>query len=274
VPRSSASSVVFDNQVIVSGGCTDTVVDYKNQPTDSIEVLNLDQSPLEWKLSAAKLPAPTAGHQTFVYKGKLIVLCVYHINEKDEYGYIIKREKSNIFEVPLTPPHAAKELYTLPKRTFSDCHYNVQLVNGKVFIFGGAANDWQGVLIYDLVANECQEMPGLPFCMYNMSTVLWGDQIVLLGGIKKVLSDTCRDWVEEVCDEAIMYDTETGESEMLPSMKHEREGCSAVLTDDVIIVMGGHYNSVEYYDLRTNTWQAFKAMKKIRYEATAVVSPL
>ena len=265
VPRQSASSVVLDNQVIVSGGRTNTGQSDQNvrKPTVSIEILNLSRDPLKWAMSAAKLPVPLFGHQTFVYKGKLIVICHYYIEGK---GTMCK-----IFEIPLTPPHAAKELHTLPN---SDRHYKAELVNKKIFLYGGKLNDWQGVLIYDLVANECREMPGLPFCMYNMSTVLWGDQIVLLGGMKKVLTDTGRSWDDKMCDEAIMYDTETGESEMLPSMKHERKGCSAVLTDDVIVVMGGHYNSVEYYDFRTNTWQAFKAMKERRFEATAVVSPL
>jgi hypothetical protein len=269
VSRESASSVVLDNQVIVSGGQTNTGQSDRNErePTDSIEILNLDHYPLKWVMSAVKLPVRLSGHQTFVYKGKLIVICDYYIKGK---GTMCK-----IFEIPLTPPHAAKELHTLPNLDYSGGrHYKAELVNKKIFLYGGKLNDWQGVVIYDLVANECREMPGSPFCMYNMSTVLWGDQIVLLGGMKKVLTDTGRSWDDKMCDEAIMYDTETGESEMLPSMKHEREGCSDVLTDDVIVVMGGHYNSVEYYDFRTNTWQAFKAMKERRFQATAVVSPL
>jgi hypothetical protein len=259
VSRQSASSVVFDNQVIVSGGYTNTGQSGRNEPTVSIEVLNLDQCPLKWKMSDAELPVPAAGHQTFVYKGKLIVIC-----------------ESKIFEIPLSPPHASKELCTLPEQRFLPRvydFYKAELVNEKVFIFGGIASDTSGVLIYDLVANECLEIPGLPVPVFNMATVLWRDQIILLGGKTRVLTDR-RQWLHPVTNEVIMFDTETGESEMLPSMKHERNGCLAVLTDDVIVVMGGHYNSVEYYDFRTNTWQALKAMKKIRYQATAVVSPL
>ncbi|CAB4020982.1 kelch 20 isoform X2 [Paramuricea clavata] len=105
-----------------------------------------------------------------------------------------------------------------------------------------------------------------------MATVLWRDQIILLGGKNRVVSD--RRWVNETTKNVTRYDTKTGENDMFLAMKHARNGCSAVVTDDVIVVMGGHYNSVEFYDFCTNNWQALKAMKKIRIDATAVVSPL
>ena len=264
VPRASASSVVVGNQVIVSGGTTG-----KNVPTDSIEILNLDQCPLRWVMSDVKLPAPAADHQTFIYEGKLIVIC--RCFEKEEFGL----NGCKFFEVPLTPPHASKELFTLPSQRFLPSvydFYKAELVNEKLFVFGGISGDSKGVLIYDLVANECQDAPGLPIPMFGMATVLWRDQIILLGGKNRVLSD--RRWVDETTKKVTIYNPETGESDMLPAMKHTRNGCSAVVTDDVIVAMGGHYNSVEFYDFRTNNWQALKAMKKIRIKATAVVSPL
>ena len=70
-----------------------------------------------------------------------------------------------------------------------------------------------------------------------------------------------------------MYDTETGETETLPVMKHERDGCSAVLADGIIVVMGGNFNSVEYYDFCKNKWKALRTMKMPRYDGTAVVCP-
>ena len=75
-------------------------------------------------------------------------------------------------------------------------------------------------------------------------------------------------------DDVIVYDTETGESEILPAMKHPRSGSTAVLKDDVIVVMAGYLNSVELFDIRTNSWQALRAMKENRHNATAVVSPV
>ena len=268
IPRSSASSVVFDAQVIVSGGCTDTVDD-KSRCTDSIEILNLGKCPLKWNMSDAKLPIPLSGHQTFIYMGKLIVVCTFNIQEKNERGGNITRKVCKIFQVSLSAPYAAKELHTLPTPV---TQYKAELANEKVFLFGGSDGDCKRVLIYDLGINEYRDMPGLPIFRHNMSVVRWGGKIILVGGIEKVVRDCC--WVDQTCDYATMYDMETGESVMLPTMKYPRKGCSAVVTDDVIVVIGGHYNSVEFYDFHTNIWGAFKVMKETKFETTAVVSPL
>ena len=76
IPRASASSVVHENEVIVTGGETnlDASKEVKKEPTDSIEILNLERRPLKWEISYAKLPCPLSGHQTFIYKGKLLVV--------------------------------------------------------------------------------------------------------------------------------------------------------------------------------------------------------
>ena len=280
IPRASASSVVVDNQVIVSGGQTiNLAADNLHRPnshaqpalkqTDSIEILHLDQIPLCWVTSAAKLCVPLAGHQTFVYKGKLIVLAQYY-DRQSSFKQIWE-----IFEVLLAHPYSAKTLW---KQTISyDLGwYAAELVNGKIFIFHESFDNYQNIaLVYDLLVNQCHDMPSLPFPVCNMSTVIWRNQIIFLGGCRKERKIQGNLPTNIPSAQVIMYNTETGESEMLPAMKHKRgNGCSAVLTDDVIVVMGGHYNSVELYDFRTNTWRALRHMKEIRENATAVVCPL
>ena len=75
-----------------------------------------------------------------------------------------------------------------------------------------------------------------------------------------------------------MYDPKTGKSTMLPSMKHKREGCSAIATGNVIVVMGGHnatekcLNSVEYFSFDSYSWQELPAMNKRRSYASAIRS--
>ena len=250
VARKAASSVIFENQIIVSGGSID-VGKEEIEPTDSIEILSLDKHPFEWKMSAVKLPVPAASHQTFLFQGNLIVVC-HTINK--------------IFQVQLSAPQAAKELCTLPGNL--DYTFTAELVDDKIFIFGSSSYS-RNVLVYDLVANEFLNMPTLPFIWFLMSSVTWSNQVVLLGGRKREGQMRFDDAAD-----VIMYDTETGESEVLPAMKHTRNGCSAVLVDGMIVVMGGYSNSVEYYDFHTNAWKALKAMKMTRYKATAVVSPL
>ena len=132
LPRSNASSVVLDNQIIVSGGLTDSSDKRKREPTDSIEILDLDKRPLEWKMSDAKLPVPASSHQTFLYKGNLIVIC-HTINK--------------IFQVQLSPPHVVKELHTLPSLR---CGFRANIVNEKVFVFGREESFSREVYVYDI----------------------------------------------------------------------------------------------------------------------------
>ena len=73
------------------------------------------------------------------------------------------------------------------------------------------------------------------------------------------------------------YAVTTGSHRMLPSMNKKRRGCTAVIIDDNIVMMGGSgddfkaLNSVECYNFDTNTWTEFPAMIKARGFATAVV---
>ena len=64
---------------------------------------------------------------------------------------------------------------------------------------------------------------------------------------------------------------------MLPPMKQDRQGCTAVVTNNVIIVMGGHnrengyLNSVECFNCSTYVWEDLPSMGEERWGATAVV---
>jgi hypothetical protein len=267
VSRESASSVVLDNQVIVSGGRTNTGQSDRNEPTDSIEILDLDQCPLKWKMSAAKLPVPLSGHQTFVYKGKLILVCMYSITKTDEKGrYKESKDYHKMYEILLTPPYSIRELYSLPRLS---SEYRAELVKDKLFIFG--AKSQSDVKIYHLDENESREMPNLqhPYPMKGMTIVQWRNYVILLGGDP-------NDYVNRSKQiDIIKYDTITGESKILDPMNYTRIGCTAAVTDDVLIVMGGqsNVNSVECYNFRTCTWQPLPIMRERRYQATAVVSP-
>ena len=76
-----------------------------------------------------------------------------------------------------------------------------------------------------------------------------------------------------------MYDFKTGESNVLPSMLHKRSGCSAIITGNVIVVMGGrnekgkHLSSVECFTLGGFSWGELPPMIKPRCWATAIVMP-
>ena len=44
----------------------------------------------------------------------------------------------------------------------------------------------------------------------------------------------------KVLNTVVKYDTNTGKSKQLPEMKYCRAECSAVITGNVIVVMGGY----------------------------------
>jgi hypothetical protein len=78
-----------------------------------------------------------------------------------------------------------------------------------------------------------------------------------------------------------MYDVKTGKIKMLPCLNHKRAASAAVITGNVIIVMGGYdyetdkyLNSVEYLDLNTNVWRKLSPMTTKRSAATAVLKPI
>ena len=103
IPRAFHSAVVVGHVIIVSGG------DVGDSITDTIEVLDLDETPRQWKISDARLPVPLSGHQTVVYKGNLVIIGGY---DNDE-GMVSKK----IYKIPLIPPYTLQELRSLLKPT-------------------------------------------------------------------------------------------------------------------------------------------------------------
>ena len=79
--------------------------------------------------------------------------------------------------------------------------------------------------------------------------------------------------------EVIMYDTKSAKCSDFPSMNHSRRGCSAVISGDVILVVGGYghkgkiLKSVECYDVNQKIWKDLPHMKEARGHSTAVICP-
>ncbi len=71
----------------------------------------------------------------------------------------------------------------------------------------------------------------------------------------------------QTLNSVVMYDVKTGKIKMLPCLNHKRSASAAVITGNVIIVMGGYVyetktdlDSVEYLDLNTNVWRELSPM--------------
>ena len=257
-PRTLSASCVYNSDVIVTGGLNGQDVH------DTIEILNMNQQPLEWKILQRKLPFKLCSHTVTVYNNNMYVVGGHNQNEN--------RVSDEIYELSLTPPYTAKLLARMPQ---ARRYHRTEIVNEKLFIFGGTTT-WSNkdaldsVVVYDFITKEFQTNPSLPKAVCHMSTVTWGNMIIVIGGV---------DENELILNDVIMYDTETGRSERLPSLKHKRSGSSAVIIDDVIVVLGGknkdqaYLNSVESFKIGSDGWKELPKMKEKRNCPTAVVLP-
>ena len=74
-----------------------------------------------------------------------------------------------------------------------------------------------------------------------------------------------------------MYNVTTEQSHMLPPMRYKKYGCTAVVVENNIVVLGGMnekrraLKSVEVFNFERNTWQELPEMSQARYWHTAVV---
>ena len=265
IPRFFAASVLVYNQIIVSGGVTGNTITY------TIETLNLDEIPLQWITSRAMLPVPLSGHKTVVHQGKLITIGGHDGNEG--------RNSDKIYEVPLLEPYTPRILALLPERK---AWHGAELVNDKIFIFGGGRNPGvpnNEIVVCDLSSDKCSVISQLPYRVEGMATVCLEKKVFLLGGVNES---------GEELDKVITYDTESGETTRLPSMRQKRGGCCAVICPtvessggcssdtsiDILVALGSlrQTNTVERFDFHSHAWSDMPPTSKVRDFCTAVVS--
>ncbi|CAB4016020.1 E3 ubiquitin- ligase NRDP1 [Paramuricea clavata] len=254
--RSTASAVVYNNQMIVSGG-----FDNEDDVLNSLEALeNLDEvSPLStWEAIPAELPQNLFGHQSVVFNDNLIVVGG---GGDDDLRF------DNISEVSLVPPYTSKLLASMAKKT--SAHGMECFDNQLVIVGGGNASTGvdNKVVIYDVSKNECKELAPLPYPVGFMATVKWHDNVIILGG---------TDGDNKALNKVFIYNVKTRKSHMLPPMLYKRKGCTAVVVGSMIIVMGGldeniHVlKSVESFNFSRYTWEELPSMHEARAFATFV----
>jgi hypothetical protein len=240
--RSGASAVTYQGEVIISGG-----YDGKKS-TDTMETSSCDAS-VEWKISPVKLPQLCKEHAAVMYKDRLIL----------SGGELGGKTSDKIYEISMIPPYSTKILTTMPEARYD---HTMELFQEKLFIIGGYCEGTKdSVMMFNLVTKEWKMMTPLPLAVDEMATVLWQNNIIVLGGRNNK-------------DTVVMYNLTTGESKYLPSMKHKRQGCAAVVTGDVLVVMGGHNDkSAEAFHFQELVWEELPDMNEARTYASAVVKP-
>ena len=85
-PRSEASSVVYNDEILVTGG------EDKFMEKLSLNAVQVDQS-TPWENVLAELPGWLIGHRILVHNGRLVAIGGYE-RDKDEYS-------DSITEIPL-----------------------------------------------------------------------------------------------------------------------------------------------------------------------------
>ena len=256
--RAASASCVYNGDVIVTGG-----YDGKDG-TDSIEILKMNQHPLRWTMFEGKLPVKLSHHVVIVYQDKLYVVGGDNWSEM--------KISDRIYELTLTPPYTSKPLASMPQPR---CNHSAVVINGYLYVIGGTTTDQEkdaidSVVVYDFIKNEIKSWPSLLKLVCRMSTVTWGNMIVVLGG---------KNENGNVLNDVIEFDAETGQSKVLPSMRHKRFGHCAVIMHDVIVVLGGwnkeekFLNSVETFTMGSTEWREQPGINEKRRHASAVVNP-
>ena len=258
--RDRASSVVYNNQVVVTGGFGNNDIT-KSMERLSTNTVQADQS-ITWEKLTAELPGRLMGHCSVVYNGRLIV-----IGGHDGY---IGRHSDSITEVSLVPPCTTKLLATMPQARW---HHSVAIFGDKIIIFGGRHHfllpeSLRSVLMYDITKNVCKELAPLPYPVSEIASVKWGDDnVMIIGGAHSNY---------EPLNKVSLYNIKTQKSHMLPDMKYKRQGCVAAVVRDAVIVMGGQdeggnfLTSVESFTFDHYGWDELPQMHEPRYWATAV----
>ena len=253
--REGPSSVVYNNQVFMIGGCVSSMEKL------SLNAVHAPQS-IRWENVPVKLPGRLYGHGSVVYNGRLMVTGGYYI-DKGEYS-------DSITEISLVPPYTSKQIATMPRRYY----HGVAIFGDKILIVGGresyrSSSAFRRVVIYDITRNQFQELAPLPYPVHEMATVKWGeDNVMIIGG---------ADSNNQPLNKVLMYNIKTQKSHELPNMKYKRRGCVAAVVRDNVIVMGGQHEgsnvlkSVEGFRFDRNSWEELPSMHVERVYATAAV---
>ena len=147
-----------------------------------------------------------------------------------------------------------------------------KIFDDNLLIVGGRKSDFcrdnlSSVVLYDIKNNVCKQVAPLPYEVSLMATARWGDNVVVIGGADKR---------GKALNTVIMYNVKTEQSHMLPPMRCKRRGCTAIVVENNIVVLGGwgerrDLKSVETFNFERNTWQELPEMFKARRWHTAVV---
>jgi N-acetylneuraminic acid mutarotase len=149
-------------------------------------------------------------------------------------------------------------LSNLAVRPFVGDHHAAEVINGKLYLFGGLGGGSEGkVQIYNPATNSWSPGANVPFATGSASTALIGGQVYLAGGI--VGSSTVTT--------AAVYNPQTNSWSLIAPMPLGRNHTAAGTDGSKLYVFGGRgpgsgddnvvaigFDDVEVYDPQTDMW--------------------
>ena len=132
-------------------------------------------------------------------------------------------------------------------------YLTAEVVNGVIYIIGGAAQDYSfvdTVQAYNISNSTITTVASLPTKRVQLNSVVYDNKIYVIGG--QLENTSARTGAVEV------YDPSSNSWTTLSSMPTARE-CDVALIDDKIYAFGGYDGSsgltnVEIYDIENDSW--------------------
>ena len=183
-----------------------------------------------------------------------------------KYGNRIITFYRDVVQTNLEPPYYST---TLVGESYTRLVCGVVQIGNSIYIIGGQPSRLER---YDVAKNKMELLSPVPYEVSRMACVAYKDNIIIIGGEgerRLPLNDV------------MMYNVTTQKYKKLPSMLEQRVGCSAVIKDGMIVVMGGGRRnrkngiapkkSAEYHVIGEDAWHELPNMHEPRAYATAIV---
>jgi N-acetylneuraminic acid mutarotase len=147
----------------------------------------------------------------------------------------------------------------LATRPFAGNHHAAEVINGKLYLFGGLGSGTGKVQIYNPTSNSWSQGADMPFAAGSSSTALINGKVYLAGGI--VGNTTTR--------QVALYDPALDSWSLLAQMPQGRNHAAAATDGAKFYVFGGRgpgsgdnntvangFDTLQIYNPATNSWQS------------------
>jgi hypothetical protein len=141
-------------------------------------------------------------------------------------------------------------------------YHNIHFYKDKIYVIGGKRISKSGqkeyladkIEVYDTKNYSVKVDKTNPHQAVNFASVLYKDNVILIGGSIKLLDNGEKEYTPKVH----LYNITSGYWYELGNMPQEKE-VTGILIDDKIYLVGGFYkkmlNYIETFDLKTNKWE-------------------